>query len=151
LGIQLWWVIAVTFFSQLIAVIAWFFSFPKLPSFKIVPALFGVRLAGESFAQINPASIAGGDPLKGVILKHTNGIKLRDSAMSIFLSRVMITVSSGLMIVFAVILLYQRFELIQMKIASLIITFLIVLATLFTIYSLKNQHGVFLQYSKFFE
>lgn len=149
-GWKVTYVLWLTFFSQLLAVIAWYLSFNKLFSIKSVPLFFAVRLAGESFAQVSPVNIAGGDPLKGVLLKHLCGIRLQESAMSIFLSRIMITLSMGFMMVFGIIWIHGYFELVQVKALLFLFCVLIVLCFVFLFYSLRSRHGLFYHIGSFF-
>ena len=67
-------VLIVTFFTQLIAVYAWVLSFPQKLGSRTLPTLFGVRLVGESLAQINPTKTwcERGRSLQAIRLSHAS-------------------------------------------------------------------------------
>lgn len=136
-------VILVTFISQFIAVFAWYLSFSPPISPSALFHLFNIRLIGESFAQINPTNVIAGETLKGILLKYKLGVDYLRGAASLLLSRIMIILSSGALLVAGVVILFQRFAFSGVKAASLIICALIVAAISGFVYALKTKRGVF--------
>ena len=136
-------VILVTFTSQFIAVFAWYLSFFPSISPSALFHLFNIRLIGESFAQVNPTNVIAGETLKGILLKDKLGVDYLQGAASLLLSRIMIILSSGALLIVGAAFLFQRLAFDGLKTASVIICILILAAIFGFIYALKMKKGVF--------
>ncbi|MCL1911029.1 MAG: flippase-like domain-containing protein [Leptospirales bacterium] len=136
-------VILVTFVSQFIAVFAWYLSFSPSISLSALFHLFNIRLIGESFAQVNPTNVIAGETLKGILLKDMLGVDYLQGAASLLLSRIMIILSSGALLVVGAAFLFQRLAFDGLKTASVIVCILILTAILGFIYALKAKKGIF--------
>ena len=136
-------VILVTFTSQYIAVFAWYLSFSPRISLPAIFHLFNIRLIGESFAQINPTNVIAGETLKGILLKDKLDVDYLQGAASLLLSRIMIILSGGALLVVGAAFLFQRLAFDGLKTASVIICILIVAAMFGFVYALRTKNGIF--------
>ncbi len=145
------WVIAVTFISQLLGSTGWQYSFLENVPFRKIMSFYSIRLAGESLAQINPASFVAGDTLKAILLKHITGIAYKSSAMSLFLWRIMYILATGFLLVFSVIFIFDDLNFGNLKTVSIVIAMIVLLLFVFIFRSLKYEHGVFSALAGFLE
>ncbi len=143
IGPNFMYVVGVAFLAQSIAVIAWYLSFLEIPRLFSLVHLYFIRLIGESLSQINPTSLVAGETLKAVLLKNRMGVRYLNGAMSIFLSRIMIFLGTGFLLVLTVGFMFQFMDSLLFKSISIIICLMVIGAFIFIFHSLGYGHGVF--------
>ncbi|MBN1498548.1 MAG: flippase-like domain-containing protein [Spirochaetes bacterium] len=143
INFNFFWVIGVTFISQLMGSLGWQYSLLENIPFKKTASFYSIRLAGESLAQINPASFVAGDTLKAVLLKHINNINYKSGAMSLLLWRIMYILSTGFLLVFSVIFIFNDLDYANLKTVSMAIAGFVLLLFIYIFHSLKYERGVF--------
>ena len=141
-------VIFVTFLAYLAASYAWALSFPQKMRLRALPTLFGVRLVGESLAQVNPTNIVAGETLKMILLRQIYGISLRDSGLSVMVSRTMMVLASCFVLFVGAVAIFQIFDLPSLHKVSLVVCVVVGLLFLYTFWMLRRGHGVFSLFAK---
>ncbi|MDA3899122.1 MAG: lysylphosphatidylglycerol synthase transmembrane domain-containing protein [Spirochaetes bacterium] len=143
-------IIAITTVSQLCAVLAWFFTFPVKMNPGKIYELFRIRLIGESFAQMNPLNLIGGETFKALLLKKWLGIGYSKGAVSILTSRILLILSMFLLAVLGGSVLFMRFDLVQLQVYGYVVLGLVILFYLYFFYTLGRGHGLFFFASRLF-
>ncbi|MGY4386282.1 hypothetical protein ACVWYN_003333 [Pedobacter sp. UYP24] len=102
-GFRFVFLLFITFIAYLFATISWKYTlgndFEKVPIWR----LFLIRHIGETVSLFNPASIIGGDAVKGIMLADYE-ISRRSVIFSVFLSRLILIITQ--LIIFIVALLF---------------------------------------------
>jgi uncharacterized protein (TIRG00374 family) len=141
-------VILVTFFAYLIAVLAWALSYPQKIRMGMIPTLFGIRLVGESLAQVNPTNIVAGETLKMILVKRIYGISYRDSGLSVMISRTMMVLASCFVLFVGAVAIFQVFDLPVLHKISLAVCVIVGCLFAYTFWMLRKGHGVFSVFAK---
>ncbi|MBN2434641.1 MAG: flippase-like domain-containing protein [Spirochaetes bacterium] len=136
-------IIAITTVSQLCAVIAWYLAFPEKMKVKSLYSLFKIRLIGESFAQINPLNLIGGETFKALLLKRWLKVGLAKGAMSILTSRILLVLSMFLLAVIGGTMLFMRFDLAGIRVYAYVFLGMVIILYSYSFYTLGKGHGLF--------
>lgn len=140
---RFFYVLAVTFAAQGVAVIAWYLSFLEMPRLLSLIHLYFIRLIGESLSQINPTNIVAGETLKAVLLKNRMGVRYLDGAMSLFLSRILLFLATGFLLVITVGFMFQFTDSLLFRGMSILLTLAVAAGFVYLFHSLGYGHGVF--------
>ncbi|MHA4895712.1 lysylphosphatidylglycerol synthase domain-containing protein [Pedobacter sp. PWIIR3] len=106
-GYKFAFLLLITFTAYLFATMSWKYTmgsdFAKVPIWR----LFLIRHIGETVSLFNPASIIGGDAVKGIMLADY-GVSRKSVVFSVFLSRLLLIVTQLLIFIFALLLLWLQ-------------------------------------------
>ena len=136
-------IIAITTVSQLCAVVAWYLAFPERMRIGSLYNLFKIMLIGESFAQINPLNLIGGETFKALLLKRWLGVGLTKGAMSILTSRILLVLSMFLLALIGGTMLFMRFDLTGIRVYAYVFLGMVIVLYVYSFYTLGKGHGLF--------